>query len=109
MAADNHRKKINFRLTKEDKEYIKETKLEMMEGEADNKKLFGNPDRIKYYAAFNDLDDWEKNLIILYIKYQSYTKVAQCLNVQSVTTALVIKEIIAKLNYIINDKDTSFY
>lgn len=102
------RKQIKFLLKKGEKEYLKQTKEAMLDLQYENSGIFGDPDKLRYYKAFNSLEDWEKNLLLLYTKYESYAKVAERLNVQKNTTTLVIKEIITKLNYIINGKDINF-
>lgn len=99
--------KLNFKLTKSESEYLKSVKETMFELECEESGIFGDEDKKKYYHSFNSLMDWEKNLLILYSKYKSYYKVAQRLNVQKTATIHVIKEIRNKLNYIINDKDTT--
>lgn len=96
------RREINFILDNSEREYLKKVKETMVELEAEYDGLFGDTDRRKYYYYFNRLEDWEKNLLILYSQYKSYTKVAAKLNVQKSTTAYVVREIINKLNYIIN-------
>lgn len=97
------RKDITFNLKNDDKEYLKNTKESMVECEKEetDKGIFIDTDQWKHYHTFNRLDDWEKNLLILYSRYRSYTKVAERLNVQKSTTAYVIKEITEKVNYII--------
>lgn len=92
------RRSINFKLSEEDREYLKYMKESMMYYESEESGIFGNEDRYKLYKLFNGLEDWEKNLVILYSKYRSYAKVAARLNVQKSTTAYVIKSIIEKVN-----------
>lgn len=97
------RKDITFNLGADDKEYLKRAKETMLdcEKEETDKGIFIDMVQWRYYHTFNKLDDWEKNLLILYSVYRSYTKVADRLNVQKSTTAYVIKEITEKVNYII--------
>lgn len=97
------RKDITFNLGADDKEYLKMAKESMVycEKEETDKGIFIDVNQWRYYHTFNKLDDWEKNLLILYSVYRSYTKVAERLNVQKSTTAYVIKEITDKVNYII--------
>lgn len=104
------RKDITFHLKEDDKEYLRNTKESMVycEMEETDKGIFIDTDQWLYYHTFNRLDDWEKNLLILYSRYRSYTKVAERLNVQKSTTAYVIKEITEKINYIIKYGENAY-
>ena len=90
-----------FNLEEDEQEYLRKVKETMIELEEEESGIFGDEDRWLYYHTFNNLEDWQKNLLILYSKYRSYTKVADRLNVQKSTTAIVVKEITDKFNYII--------
>lgn len=106
------RKNIKFDLDEEDATYIKFTKENMKALEEENKGIFGDKRQYLYAYLVNRLEDWEKNLLILYSKYKSYPKVAERLNVQKSTTSIVIKEITDKINnklvYYINGNPTYF-
>lgn len=99
------RKDIDFKLSRNEAAYLKRVKETMIELEEEQEGIFGDEDKKHYYHSFNSLMDWEKNLLILYSIHRNYSKVAQRLNVQKSATSYTIKEIINKLNYIINDKD----
>lgn len=91
------KRELEFILSEEDKQYIYDTKLDMMELELNNDNLFGDDNKYKVAKSFNDLDDWEKNLIILYSKYKSSIKISNMLNVQKTTVNTCIRSIKQKL------------
>lgn len=97
------RKDLVFNLKEDEKEYLKQVKENMYYLEEEQMGIFGDEEKLAKYRRFNMLEDWEKNLLILYSKYKSFNKVAERLNVQKSTTAMVINEITKKINYIINN------
>lgn len=95
------KRQIKFTLTDEDIQYLKDTKNDFLLYADMENNMFGDEFKYKKYQAFNKLEDWEKNLLLLWVKYESVEKVATMLNVEKSTTSNVLKEIKKKMRNIL--------
>lgn len=91
--------KLNkIEITKENAEYIKGVTTDLAESELKNNGIFGDEEYLRKIQAINNLQNWERNLIILYIKYGSLRKLSSYLGISTNALQSAIKKIKTKCN-----------
>lgn len=77
------------------REYVTKTKLGMLDLEFESE-LKENEKTRKQCNIFNKLEDWEKNMLIIYTYFGSYKKMESCFNVKQSTIRSIVLGLIEK-------------
>lgn len=79
------------------REYISQIKNNMKCMEDENSGVFGDEIKYKQAKAFNSLEDWEQNIMIIYTYVGSLNKMEEYMNIKKSAISSVIKSIKEKI------------
>lgn len=89
---------FEFNITNEDlNKYIKDTKEGMECMEKENESIFGDDNLYNEAHSFNQLEDYEKNILCIYTYCGSYKKMEEYLNIKKSTIATTVTNIKNKM------------